>query len=67
MLYTTAANTGLRARELASLTAGDLYLDAEPPAIVVKAAYSKRRRALELALQAVATIHLRSGKICYRA
>lgn len=44
MLYRLAAGTGLRASELRSLTPGSFDLAAEPPAVMVKAAYSKRRR-----------------------
>jgi integrase len=44
IVYTTAANTGLRASELASLTPASLDLDADPPTATVAAAYSKRRR-----------------------
>jgi integrase len=44
MLYRTAAFTGLRASELASLTADSFDLDAEPATVTVGAAYSKRRR-----------------------
>ncbi len=43
MLYILAANTGLRASELASLRLKSLDFDA--PAVHVQAAYSKRRRA----------------------
>jgi integrase len=44
VLYTLAANTGFRARELASLTPASFALDAGPPTVTVEAAYSKRRR-----------------------
>jgi len=44
MLYATAAYTGLRASELASLTERSFDLTADPPTITVAAAYSKRRR-----------------------
>ena len=44
MLYTVAAFTGLRESELASLTPESFALDADPPAVTVGAAYSKRRR-----------------------
>ncbi len=44
MLYRLAVGTGLRAGELASLTPASFDLASEPPAIAVKAAYSKRRR-----------------------
>ncbi len=42
-LYLTAAGTGLRARELATLTYGHVLLDAEWPRVLVEAAYSKNR------------------------
>ena len=44
MLYVTAAHTGLRARELASLRDTSLDLDSGLPTAAVEAAYSKRRR-----------------------
>ena len=44
MLYRLATGTGFRAAELASLTPASFDLDADPPAVTVKAAYSKRRR-----------------------
>ena len=43
-LYLLAATSGLRVGELATLTASNLLLDAEPPRVVVQAAYSKHRR-----------------------
>jgi integrase len=44
MLYFTAAATGLRASELASLTPASFRLDALTPTVTVAAAYSKHRR-----------------------
>lgn len=44
MLYITAAYTGLRAAELASLTDSSLDLESGLPTAAVKACYSKRRR-----------------------
>ncbi len=44
MLYRTAAETGLRANELRSLTRSSFTLAASPPTIRVEAGYSKRRR-----------------------
>ena len=44
MLYLVATNTGLRARELASIRCSDLNLTANPPTITVEAAFSKSRR-----------------------
>jgi len=43
-LYLTAAYTGLRAGELASLKPGSFNLEAFPQTVMVEAAYSKRRR-----------------------
>jgi integrase len=43
-LYLVAAGTGFRRGELASLTPESFDLDADPPTVTVKAAYSKRRR-----------------------
>lgn len=44
MLYVLAAGTGLRSSELRSLTSASFRLDHNPPAVLVTAAYSKRRR-----------------------
>ena len=44
MLYRVAAETGLRSRELRSLTRSSFELDADDPTVTVQAAYSKRRR-----------------------
>jgi integrase len=44
MLYLLATWTGFRRRELSSLTLRSFQLDAEPPLLRVKAAYTKRRR-----------------------
>ncbi len=44
MLYRTAVETGLRAAELRSLTAGSFRLDDDPPTVTVAAGYSKHRR-----------------------
>ena len=44
LLYRTAAYTGLRASELASLSAKSFDLKADPPTVTVEAGYSKRRR-----------------------
>jgi len=44
MLYAVAAYSGLRARELESLTPLALTVASEPPTITVEAGYSKRRR-----------------------
>ena len=44
MLYATAAYTGLRASELASLVPASFNLDSMPNTVTVQAAYSKHRR-----------------------
>ncbi len=44
LLYLVAAFTGLRARELGSLTEASFDLTANPPTMTVEAGYSKRRR-----------------------
>lgn len=44
MLYRVAAGTGFRAGELASLTPASFKLDDAPPAVILKAKSSKRRR-----------------------
>jgi integrase len=49
-LYVVAGMTGLRAGELASLTPESFALDADPPVVVVEAAYSKHRRRDEVPL-----------------
>ena len=52
MLYIVAANTGLRASELASLTAASFDFASDPPTVTVEAAYSKHRRRDVLPLRA---------------
>ena len=42
-LSRTALGSGLRARELKTLTVGNCHLDSYPPVLIVKAAYSKHR------------------------
>jgi integrase len=44
MLYPIGGATGLRSGELSSLTPESFELTADPPAVVVEAAYSKHRR-----------------------
>jgi integrase len=51
MLYRVAAFTGLRAQELASLTAQSFDLDGDPPTVRVEACYSKHRRTDVLPLE----------------
>jgi integrase len=43
-LYALAMTSGFRAKELASLTPASFLLDADRPAVIVRAAYSKNRR-----------------------
>ena len=58
-LYIVAGNTGLRASELASLTAGSFDLTSDPPTVTVEAAYSKHRRRDTLPLRADLVVLLR--------
>ncbi len=51
LLYRVSLETGIRFSELASLTAGDFDPDPEAPALIVRAAYSKRRREDRLPLR----------------
>ena len=44
LLYLTAVESGLRAKELHTLTVGACHLEDSPPVLIVKAAYSKHRR-----------------------
>jgi len=44
LVYRLAAETGLRAGELASLTRASFELEGHPPTVAVEAGYSKRRR-----------------------
>jgi integrase len=44
VLHTLAANTGLRAKELANLEPASFDLASDPPTVRVEAAYSKHRR-----------------------
>jgi integrase len=59
MLYLTAAYTGLRASELASLTPESFDLDARTPAVTVAAGYSKHRREDTVPLHAELVARLR--------
>ena len=52
MLYRVAIETGLRARELRSLTRASFALESDRPTVTVQAAYSKRRRQDVLPLKA---------------
>ena len=49
-LYTTAAMTGLRRKELASLTRSDFRLDAVTPTVRIQGAYSKNKKTDEIPL-----------------
>lgn len=51
-LYVTAAYTGLRSSELASLGPESLSVSADPPTVTVQAKHSKRRRLDELPIGA---------------
>lgn len=44
IIYTLAANTGFRAKELGSLIPASFDFDATPPTVTVEAAFSKHRR-----------------------
>ncbi len=44
LVYQLALETGLRVREIMSLTRGSFDFEADPPWLVVRAAYSKHRR-----------------------
>jgi integrase len=44
VMYTLAQRTGLRRKELRSLTAGSFDLDGKPPTVQVEARNSKRRK-----------------------
>ena len=59
MLYVFAAETGLRANELHTLTRSSFSLDADPPTVRVKAGFSKRRKMELLPLRASTAADLR--------
>ena len=59
MLYLTAAYTGLRAGELASLEPGSFDFESEPATVTVEAGYSKRKRRDVLPLHAELAERLR--------
>ncbi len=61
MLYRLAIETGLRAGELASLTAGSFDLSGARPTVTVLAGYSKRRREDVLALRPDTAAELRDA------
>jgi len=60
LLYRLASETGLRANELRSLTAGSFELDADEPTVTVAAAYSKHRRDDVLPLRADTAVELKA-------
>jgi integrase len=60
MIYAMAAGTGLRAKELGSLTLASIDLDGQPPTATIEAAYSKRRRRDEQPLPAWLVDRLRT-------
>ena len=60
MIYKTLVLTGLRKGELASLTVGQLDLDAEPPFLVLDAADEKNREGSTLPLRADLAADLRA-------
>jgi integrase len=63
ILYVVAANTGLRADELTTLTSDSFDLDAEQPTVTVEAAYSKHRRRDVLPLRADLVALLQGKKL----
>lgn len=58
MLYRVAAETGLRASELRSLTRASFRLDGPEPSVTVAAGYSKRRREDQLPLRPATALAL---------
>ena len=63
MLYWTAAYTGLRASELASLIPGSFRLNDDPPTVTIAAEHEKSRRGAVLPLQQDLADALNSGVI----
>ena len=59
MLYVMAAWTGLRRRELASLTSRSLKLDQESPVVIVEAGYAKNGRRDQIPLHETVVERLR--------
>ena len=60
LIYKTFVLTGLRKAELASLTVGQLELDAQPPFAVLAAADDKSRRGADIPLRADLAAELRA-------
>ena len=60
LLYETAIQTGLRSKELRNLTRGHLLLDADRPAIAVKARSTKNKTAAKQYIRADLADRLRS-------
>ncbi len=65
LIYKTLVLTGLRKGELASLTAGQLVLDADPPYLVLDAADEKNRQGSTIPLRADLAADLREW-LAYR-
>jgi integrase len=59
LLYATFIYTGLRKNELASITVGQVFIDAEIPYIILKAKDEKSRRGAMLPLHPELTEHLK--------
>ena len=59
-IYLVAAMTGLRRKELASLTRDDFHLDAETPIVRIQGAYSKNKRTDEIPLHPDAAERLKA-------
>lgn len=60
MIYLTAALTGLRRKELASLILADFRLDAPTPTVKIQGAYSKNKMTEEIPLHPAVIEHLRA-------
>ena len=58
MLYLLAAFTGLRASEVASTTRDSFKLDAKPPVVTVKAAYTKNSKLARIPLHSELVVEL---------
>jgi integrase len=59
LLYATLIYTGLRKKELASITVGQIFIDAEIPYLVLNAKDEKSRRGATLSLHPELTEHLK--------
>lgn len=67
MLYRLAVETGLRFRELASLSWADLNLEGKSPTVRVQAAYAKNRRSDTLPLKPTTAPILERWRDCSTA